>query len=477
MTDSLIAPEDRLRIVVAQINPALGDIAGNAARMRAVHAEAARQEADLVVFPELSLSGAPLLALARDPAFLAACRAEVEVLARETQTGPALLVGAPWADGGRIHNAMLLLEAGQIRTARFKVAPEAGFDAGPMPGPIPFRDTRIGLAIGADLDAADVCECLSETGAELLIAPLARPHAREDRDARLSAVVARVVETGLPLLLVNAVGGQEDRVCDGGSLALGTDRRLAMQFPLFLERVRISEWQRFETGWRCLAAPAAEGLDGPQADYAALLLGLRDRVRKGGFSGVVLDLSAGPEARFAALLAVDALGAGAVHGLLSAPDDDGAALAEALGIAVTVTHPAPLAAALEQAPFGGMADAAALAGLLLEGAARATGALALAPASRTALFAGHLPAGAFNPLADLTSPELAALADLRARWMPPEAKGPAGLVLALPTRPDADPLPQAEAARRRAPPGLRLTGRVPAGAPLFPITTQFKTEG
>lgn len=476
MTDSLIAPEDRLRIVVAQLNPVLGDIAGNAAQVRATRAEAARQEADLIIFPELFLSGAPLLGLARAPAFLAACRAELEALARED--GPALLIGAPWEEAGRVHNAVLLVAEGAIAAARFKVAAEAPFDPGPLPGPIPFRDTRLGLVIGADLMAGDVCECLSETGAELLIAPAALPYRRDGRDARLSAIVARVVETGLPLLLVNAVGGQDEEVFDGGSLGLGAERRLALQLPLFLERARLCEWQRFETGWRCLDAPAADTLDGLKADYSALLLGLKDAVRKGGHAGAMLDLAGGPEAHFAALLAVDALGAGAVHGLLTRADTEACALGEALGLHLYPLDRAPLAQALREtlAPFGTAADIAPD-GLLLEGAACATRTLALAPASRTSLLAGQSPAGAFNPLADLSAADLAALAELRAGWKPLEAKGPAGVQIPVPALPEADPDPLREAQRRRAPPGLRLTDRARVGAPLFPINNPFQTQG
>lgn len=474
MSDSL--PDDRLRIVVAQLNPVLGDVEGNAAQVRATRAEAARQEADLIVFPELFLSGAPLLGLARDPGFLAACRSEIEALARED--GPAILLGTPWEAEGRLHNAVLLLEAGEIRAARFKVAAEAPFDAGPLPGPIPFRDTRLGLVIGADLMAGDVCECLSETGAELLIAPAALPYEGDARDARLSAIVARVVETALPLLLANAVGGEEGRVFDGGSLALGADRRLALHFPSFLERARISEWQRFESGWHCLSAPAADALEGPQADYAALLLGLRDRVRKGGHTGIVIDLATSSEARFAALLAVDALGAGAVHALASRPDAAASALATQLGLPLHPLDLSPVEAALRRALA--VPEAAPLATLLgpaLESLASATGALALAPASRTSLLGGRVPPGSFNPLADLDSSGLVALAELRARWKPVEARGPSGITLNLAAKAEAPPPLPAEAARRRAPPGLRLTGRPPVGEPLFPMTTRFKTQG
>lgn len=476
MNDSLIAPEDRLRMVVAQLNPVLGDIAANAAQVRATRAEAARQEADLVIFPELFLSGAPLLGLARTPAFLAACRAEAEALARED--GPALLVGTPWEDGAQVHNAVLLIEDGQIRAARFKVGAETPFDPGPLPGPIPFRDTRLGLVIGSDLMAGDVCECLSETGAELLIAPAALPYARDGRDTRLSAIVARVVETGLPLLLVNAVGGQEDVVFDGGSVGLGAEHRLALQLPLFLERARICEWQRFETGWRCLDAPAADTLDGLKADYSALLLALRDGVRKGGYRGIMLDLGGGPDAHFAALLAVDALGAGAVQAFLTGLNEAAVTLAQALGLTVHHLSTAAIEAAwgAALAPFGA-SPGLAVDGLLLESAARAAGCLALAPASRTALLAGHVPAGAFNPLADLSASDLAALAALRAQWKPLEARGPAGIHVVLPTQPDAAPDPAREAERRRAPPGLRLTGRRPVGEPLFPMTYPFKTQG
>src|SRR5712691_2203614 len=169
-------PADRLAIAVAQLNPTVGDVAGNADKARAARAEAAAQGADLVVFPELFIAGYPPEDLVLKPAFQAACRTAVEQLARETTSaGPALLVGTPWLDGGKLYNAVALLEDGAITALRYKVdLPNYGvfdekrvFAQGPMPGPVNFRGVRLGFPICEDIWGPDVAECLAECGAEI----------------------------------------------------------------------------------------------------------------------------------------------------------------------------------------------------------------------------------------------------------------------------------------------------------------------
>ncbi|WP_127090400.1 nitrilase-related carbon-nitrogen hydrolase [Aquabacter cavernae] len=521
---------DTLRIAVAQINAVMGDISGNAARIRDILTEAARQETDLVVLPELALCGAPPGALAANGAFLAACRAALEDLAGATTDGPACLLGAPWADEGGIANAAILLADGAISAVRRKavLAPEeAGvFTAGPMPGPIPFRDTRLGIAIGTDLTTGDVCECLAETGADLLIALDCAAYGRGRADERLSTAVARVVETGLPLLYVNAVGGQDEAVFDGASFALNADHRLAMQFPAFLPRVRMSLWRRFETGWQCADAPAAELPSPAQADYAALMLGLRDFAEKNRFTGVVLELTDDAPTALLALLAVDALGADRVQGL-SFPVEGGAqacgaaaGFAAALGMRHDVLPLAGAVDALERT-LGPLFETtvpdttedqlrARMRGAFVVAAAEKFGALALTSMTRTDLLAGtphcnaDLRAG-FAPLKDLLASEAPALAGLRNGWKPADAKGPGGEIIpahltrarddltdtdarlarfedAGPGDKDGAPLDwlarrimMAEGMRRRAAPGIRLTWAPKARR--YPITNRFPEEG
>jgi NAD+ synthase len=188
------APADRLAIALAQLNPTVGDVAGNAEKVRRARATAAKQGADLVIFPELFIAGYPPEDLVLKPAFQAACRSAIEALARETTNGPAALVGAPWAEDGKLYNAYLLLEGGKVTAARYKVdLPNYGvfdekrvFAPGPMPGPIVLKGVRIGIPICEDIWGPDVVECLTETGGEILLVPNGSPYWREKTAARVS---------------------------------------------------------------------------------------------------------------------------------------------------------------------------------------------------------------------------------------------------------------------------------------------------
>src|ERR1700704_2530089 len=212
-------PLDRLAIAIAQLNPIVGDIAGNAAKARAARAKA--RGADLIVLSELFICGYPPEDLVLKPALQAACRVAVETLARDTADGgPAVLIGTPWVEDGKLYNAVALLDGGRVAGLRFKVdLPNYGvfdekrvFAPGPMPGPINFRGVRLGVPICEDIWGPDVVECLSETGAEILISPNGSPFDWTKPDVRMNIAVARVVESGLPLIYVNQVGGQDELV-------------------------------------------------------------------------------------------------------------------------------------------------------------------------------------------------------------------------------------------------------------------------
>ncbi len=216
-----LRPADRLAIAAAQLNAVVGDVAGNAEKLRRARRQAAADGADLVALPELFIAGYPPEDLVLKPAFQAACRSTVEALARETADGgPAVLVGAPWVEEGKLYNAYCLLDGGRIAAVRLKVnLPNYGvfderrvFAHGLPPGPVNFRGVRLGVPICEDIwtewgDYEDVVECLAETGAEILIVPNGSPYSRAKDEVRLNVAVARVTESRLPLLYVNQVGG------------------------------------------------------------------------------------------------------------------------------------------------------------------------------------------------------------------------------------------------------------------------------
>src|SRR5215212_1638963 len=284
-------PADRLAIALAQLNPTVGDVAGNAEKVRRARATAAEHGADLIIFPELFIAGYPPEDLVLKPAFQAACRTAVEALARETTSGPAVLVGAPWVEDGKLHNTHLLLEGGKITAARHKVdLPNYGvfdekrvFSPGPMPGPIVFKGVRIGVPVCEDIWGPDVVECITETGGEILLVPNGSPYWREKTATRLNIAVARVVESGLPLVYLNMVGGQDELVFDGASFVLNADRSVGAQLPAFVEHVALTEWRRETGGWRCVDGPITRQDENDKTDYGACVLGLRDYVEKSGF--------------------------------------------------------------------------------------------------------------------------------------------------------------------------------------------------
>ena len=309
---------DTLKIAAAQLNLTVGDVAGNLDRLRRARAEAGRLGADLVLAPELAIAGYPPEDLVLKPAFIDSCMAAARKLAAEP--GPALIAGCPWRQDDKVYNAALLLDGGEIAASRFKHdLPNYGvfdekrvFAPGPAPGPVVFRGVRLGLMICEDMWLPDVTETLAETGAELLLVPNGSPFESDKRDERVQLAAERVTESGLPLLYVNQIAGQDELVFDGGSFALDAQRKLRFQAPDWEEAVALTTWRRVGETWTVegTLTPPTEGLGGI---WQAMVLGLRDYVGKNRFPGVVLGLSGGIDSAISAAVAVDALGSDQVH--------------------------------------------------------------------------------------------------------------------------------------------------------------------
>jgi NAD+ synthase len=339
---------DRFQIALAQINPVVGDIAGNLAKLRQARAEAARQGADLVVPGELAVSGYPPEDLVLKPAFMTAVADAVAALAADTADGgPALLATAPWVSEGKARNAAILLDAGAVVSVRLKHdLPNYGvfdekrvFTPGPMPGPMVCRGVRLGVMICEDMWTPDVAETLQESGAEILIVPNGSPFEIDKLDARHGLASARVGETGLPLVYVNQVGGQDEVVFDGASFVLGGDGGRTLQLASWREAVVASRWRRGNSGWISEPGEQAEPGSRLAAIYQAMMLGLRDYVRKNRFPGVILGLSGGIDSALAAAVAADALGPEQVRAVMMPSPytsreslEDAEAVARLLGI-------------------------------------------------------------------------------------------------------------------------------------------------
>jgi NAD+ synthase len=313
---------DNIKLALAQLNPTVGDVSSNAALVREARAEASDNNADLLVLSELFIVGYPPEDLVLKPALLDAAAKAIADLAEQTSdNGPAILIGAPWTESGRLYNAVALLDGGEIKAVRYKhELPNYGvfdeirlFEAGPLPGPINFRGVRIGAPICEDIWKPDVVECLAETGAEIILTPNGSPFEYDKHDVRMNHVVARIAECGLPIAYVNQVGGQDELVFDGASFAVNGDSSLALQAPAWNSSITYLDANRTAAGWRFEGGSKCVNDEGLAAIYSAAMLGLRDYVNKNRFAGIVIGMSGGIDSALSAAIAVDALGPDRVH--------------------------------------------------------------------------------------------------------------------------------------------------------------------
>lgn len=450
-----------LRIAVAQLNPTVGDVAGNLALARETRRQAAREEADLVLFTELFISGYPPEDLVLKPAFLKACLDAVEQLAADTADGgPGVVIGFPRQGKEGRHNSIAVLDGGKITAIRDKVdLPNYGefdekrvFIAGEMPGPVNFRSVRLGIPICEDIwGELGVCETLSESGAEILLVPNGSPYYRGKVDIRHQVVLKQVIETGLPMIYAAQLGGQDELVFDGASFAFNADKTLAFQMDQFEAAVRVTEWNKVHDTWRCTDGPMVLIPEKEEADYRACLLGFRDYVNKNGFKSVVLGLSGGIDSALCAAIAVDALGAERVRTVMLpyryTSDEslkDAADCAKALGCRydiVPIAEPVEGFSSALSELFEGTDEGiteenlqSRARGTILMAISNKFGSMVVTTGNKSEMSVGYATLygdmnGGFNPIKDLYKMQVYALAAWRNRHLPPNALGPSGEVI------------------------------------------------
>ena len=448
-------------IALAQLNPHLGNITANVARLLEARRSAGDAGATVIVTPEMYLSGYPCDDLVLRSDFMDEVASGLRTLAAATADGgPAILVGAPHAEDGVITNAVFVLDEGEIKTRRDKVnLPNYGvfddkrnFTAGAMPGPVQLRGMRLGLPICEDIWTPDVIECLAESGAEIIISLNASPFDLAKADARMAHAVSRVHEAGLPLIYVNMVGGQDELVYDGGSFVLGADGRLAAHLPSFSETT-VTVQLGNDFGALSVTGQISPPDEGMAALYRGLTLGLRDYIDKNGFPGVVLGLSGGIDSAIVAALAVDALGPDRVHAVMMPSPytsqeslDDAADLAGRLGIRLDEISIAPAMAAMDVMLDGQFAGTSPditeeniqsrLRGMILMGISNKHGPLVMATGNKSEYAAGYSTlygdmCGGFAPIKDVWKVQVFDLCRWRNANMPRGGAGPEGEVIPL----------------------------------------------
>jgi NAD+ synthase len=451
---------DSFRIALAQLNPVMGDIAGNMATARAARAEAAKGGADVILFSELFVVGYPPEDLVLKPALQEDCRAAVETFARETTDGgPAVLIGTPWVDNGKLYNAVLLLDQGRIVARTYKhILPNYGvfdekrvFATGPLPEPFEVRGVRLGVPICEDIWAAEAVKCLAEEGSEILLVPNGSPFEAGKEDVRLSLVRARVAESRRPMIYLNQLGGQDELVFDGASLVVNADGEVAVALPAWEERVVITNWRKRGERWICEPGERWVGEERSQSVYHAMMLGLKDYVNKNRFPGIVLGLSGGIDSALSAAVAVDALGADRVRAVMLPSRytseeslDDAAACAKFLGIRYDTI---PIEPAFETmngllAPkFEGRAPdtteenlQSRIRAVILMAISNKFGPMVLTTGNKSEMSVGYATlygdmCGGYNVLKDVYKTEVYALARWRNQSFPNNALGPKGRVI------------------------------------------------
>ena len=318
-----MSTQPRLRLALAQLDFLVGDVQGNAARVIETARQARALAPDLIVFPELTLSGYPPEDLLFHRGFRRQVEAGLESVRREVQ-GLGVVIGYPEYSGLNIFNAAALVRDGELlgrhrksELPNYKVFDEKRyFRAGDQATLIECNGFKIGVLVCEDIWEAEAPRRARAQGAELLVVINASPYEMHKQRERERIARDRIAEVQLPLVYVNMVGGQDELVFDGNSFVMDAAGELVMRAPAFEEGTYIVEFAR--NGSRAVPEPAAVAaeLSDAASVYHALVLGVRDYVNKHGFPGVVMGLSGGVDSALTLAIAVDALGADRVHAVM-----------------------------------------------------------------------------------------------------------------------------------------------------------------
>jgi len=309
--------DNQINITLVQENPIVGNVEYNYNLILKARNDTNSENADLIVFSELFMSGYPPEDLVLRYSFLDEIDKYLKLLVEETKKpGPAILVGLPVRDKNQIFNSVVLIDNGEIISIQHKCHlpnydvfdEERIFDKGNLPGPINFRGLKIGVAICEDIWHEDVVECLAETGAELLIVLNGSPYNREKQDLRTNVAMQRVVESGLGLIYVNQIGGQDELVFDGGSFVINPDYSMPVKLPNFVSNIQSTLWTKDNDKWLCKTVVQQTDTEELVDIYSACVIGLRDYVQKNKFKEVLIGLSGGIDSAIVSCIAVDALG-------------------------------------------------------------------------------------------------------------------------------------------------------------------------
>ena len=452
---------ETLSIYMAQLDATVGAIDANAERIRAAYARAADAGADLVLTPELSLTGYPLEDLVLKPFFVRMAREAVEELAQVTagEGKPGLIVGAPWYEGKALHNAIFLLEGGEVKAVRYKQElPNYGvfdekrvFISGLKPEVIEFRGHKLGVLICEDMWFPSVARALKEQGAEIILVPTCSPFEADKHPERQVHARNRVDETGLAIAFCNEVCGQDELVFDGSSFVMNPDRSVPVQMDAWFEEELMTVWRRENGRLVCETLHQGYQPDRMETIYQAMILGLKDYIAKNRFPGVVLGLSGGIDSALSAAVAVDALGADKVHCIMMPSKytsgesvGDAEKCAKALGCRYDTITIKPGVDAFDEmlGPIfeGTTPDTteeniqSRLRGLILMSLSNKFGAMVLTTGNKSEVSVGYATlygdmCGGYNVLKDVYKTDVFALSRWRNAHVPARALGPAGEVI------------------------------------------------